>query len=279
MERLRGRHALVTGASRGIGAGIAERLAAEGADVVITARTVDRHDHLAGSLNETLDRCRRHGTTVAAVPADLADPASRARIVPEALELLDGRIDILVNNAAAAIYAAVVDYPPKRAHLMFEVNVFAPLELAQAVVPGMLERGEGWIVNVSSATARPAPGPPFRTSGVTTKIGVYGATKAALNRLTNAFAVELHGRGVRVNTVEPRAAVLSEGADALVGGTLTDEQIESLEAMVEATLALCDGPPDRTGGVHVSLDLLDELAITVMGLDGRAPHPSGQRGA
>ena len=162
---------------------------------------------------------------------------------------------------------------------MFEVNVHAPLELAQAVIPGMIDRQEGWIVNVSSATARPAPGPPFRTSGVTTRIGVYGATKAALNRVTNALAVELDAHGVRINTVEPRAAVLSEGADALVGGTLSDDQIESMEAMVEATVALCDCPADRTGQVFVSLDLLDELGATVMGLDGRAPHPSGQRGA
>jgi citronellol/citronellal dehydrogenase len=279
MERFRGRNVVVTGASRGIGAAIAERLAAEGANVVITARTVDRHDHLAGSLNETLARCRRHGTTVEAVAADLADPASRSRIVPEALDVLGGRIDVLVNNAAAAIYASVLEYPAKRASLMFEVNVHAPLQLAQAVVPGMIERGQGWIVNVSSATARHAPGPPFRTSGVTTQIGVYGATKAALNRITNAFAVELHDRGVRVNTVEPRAAVLSEGADALVGGTLHADQIESMEAMVEATLALCDCPPDRTGQVYVSLDLLDELGVTVMSLDGRTPHPSGQRGA
>src|ERR1700694_2744102 len=100
MERSRGRTVVVTGASRGIGAAIAERLAAEGANVVITARTVDRHDHLAGSLNETLARCRRHGTTVEAVEADLGDPASRGRIVPEALEILGGRVDILVNNAA-----------------------------------------------------------------------------------------------------------------------------------------------------------------------------------
>jgi len=279
MNRFAGRHAIVTGASRGIGAAIAERLAAEGADVVVTARTVDRHDHLAGSLNETLERCRRYGRRVEAVAADLADGASRATIVPAALELLDGRVDILVNNAAAAIYASTLEYPPKRAHLMFEVNVHAPLELAQAVAPGMIGRGEGWIVNVSSATARHAPGPPFRTSGVTTRIGVYGATKAALNRVTNALAVELFAHGVRVNTVEPRAAVLSEGADALVGGTLSDDQIESMEAMVEGAIALCDCPVDRTGHVYVSLDLLDELGATVMSLDGRSPHPSGQRGA
>src|SRR5262245_52496613 len=104
MGRLDGRRAIVTGASRGIGAGLAERLSAEGAAVVITARTVDKHDHLAGSLNETLARCRRHGATVEAVAADLADPTDRARIVPEAVALLGGPIDVLVNNAAAGIH-------------------------------------------------------------------------------------------------------------------------------------------------------------------------------
>jgi len=279
VERLAGKKALVTGASRGIGAAIAERVAAEGADLVITARTVDRHDHLAGSLTETVARCSSYGVDVTAIAADLADPVSRARIVPEALDALGGRVDVLVNNAAAAIYGPMLDYSSKRARLSVEVNVLAPLELTQAVVPGMVERGEGWVVNVSSATARHAPGPPFRTSGVSARIGFYGATKAALNRFTNAFAVELHGLGVRVNTVEPRAAVLSEGAEALVGGTLRDDQIESMQAMVEAVLALCDCGPDRTGQVYVSLDLLDELGATVMDLDGRSPYPGGQRPA
>src|SRR5205823_9216072 len=103
-DRFRGRRAIVTGASRGIGPAIAERLAAEAADVVLTARTVDHHDHLAGSLRETLEKCRAHGATVEVVAADLADPADRARIVPEAVALLGGDIDILVNNAAAGIH-------------------------------------------------------------------------------------------------------------------------------------------------------------------------------
>jgi citronellol/citronellal dehydrogenase len=276
-DRFRGRNAIVTGASRGIGAALTERLAAEGASVVIAARTVDRHDHLTGSLNETLERCRAYGTTVEAVVADLADAESRAAVVPRAVEIFDGRVDILVNNAAAAIYQSVLDYPLRRRRLMLEVNFQAPVDLMQAVVPSMTERGEGWIVNLSSATARVAPGPPYRTGGVHSVIGVYGATKAALNRVTHAFAVELSGRGVRVNTIEPRAAVMSEGAEALVGGMVGEESIESMEAMVEGALVLCDCPPKRTGGVHVSLDLLDELGITVMTLDGRAPYPGGQR--
>ncbi len=277
MNRFRGRNAVVTGGSRGIGAALAERLAAEGASVVVVARTLEQHDHLAGSLVETVERCRRYGVRAEAVVADLADADSRTTVVPRALELLDGRIDILVNNAAAAIYASTLDYPLRRRRLMFEVNVEAPIDLVQAVLPVMVGQGEGWIVNVSSATARVAPGPPFRTAGVATVIGVYGATKAALNRITHAFAIETQSTGVRVNTIEPRAAVMSEGAEALVGGMVPDAAIESIEAMVEGALVLCDCPPDWTGGVHVSLDLLDRLDIAVMTLDGTVAYPGGQR--
>jgi NAD(P)-dependent dehydrogenase (short-subunit alcohol dehydrogenase family) len=276
-KKFEGLNAIVTGASRGIGAATATRLAAEGANVAITARTVDQHDHLAGSLNETAEKLRSFGGTVVTIAADLSDGDSRARIVPEAVAGFGGPVDILVNNAAGAIYNSMLDYTLKRRRLMFEVNVQAPIDLAQAVIPAMRDAGRGWIVNVSSATARLAEGPPFRTDGVAAKVGVYGATKAALNRATNAFAVELHGTGIRINTVEPRAAVMSEGAEALVGGIVKDEQIESMEAMVESIVALCECDEDRTGKVHVSLDLLDELGITVMTLDGTAPYPGGQR--
>jgi citronellol/citronellal dehydrogenase len=267
MQRFTGRSAIVTGASRGIGAAIAERLAAEGANVVITARTLDHHDHLDGSLTETLERCRRYGTRVEAIVADLGDPTDRARIVPEALTMLDGRVDILVNNAAAAIYQSMLDYPAKRRTITFEVNVFAPLDLSQAVIPGMIERGEGWIVNVSSGTARPAAGPPFKTDGVAAKVGMYGTSKAALNRMTNALAIELHGTGVRINAVAPRAAVASEGAVALLGDGVDQAMYESMEAMVEGAVALCDCGPDETGAAHISLDLIESRGLDIMGLD------------
>lgn len=266
----------MTGASRGIGAALSQRLAAEGANLLLVARTLDKHDTLAGSLRETEQICRQYGHQVETLTADLSDPESRARIVPAALDHFDGRIDVLVNNAAAAIYALNLDYPSRRRHLSFEVNVHAPTELMQAVLPSMLERGEGWIVNLSSASARPVPGPPYDDVGPTARvIGVYGASKAALNRITNAFAVEFHGRGIRINTVEPRAAVMSEGAEALVGGSVRDDQIESLEGMVEAIVALCDCGPDRTGGILESLRLLEELGTTVMTLDGSRRYQAG----
>lgn len=266
-RRFAGRRALVTGASRGIGVGIAERLAAEGAHVAISARTVDHHDRLPGSLNETLARLRGYGTTVAAIAADLADAEARAAIVPTAVEALGGPIDILVNNAAAAVYAPLREYPLKRRRMMFEINVNAPVDLAQAVIPAMVAAGEGWIINVSSGSARQPGGPPFKTDGVALVFGVYGASKAALNRITGAMAAELYGTGIRVNTIEPRAAVLSEGADAVMGTMLAAEQIEPLEAMVEATIALCCCPAEHTGRIEVSLDLLEREGIPVRTLD------------
>lgn len=275
-ERLRGRHALVTGASRGIGAGIAERLAAEGASLTLVARTLDSHPTLPGSLNETAERCRAHGADVAVVVADLTDGDDRAHIVPQAVAAL-GPVDVLVNNAAAAIYDRIDRYPLKRRRLMTEINVHAPIDLAQAVLPTMVERGEGWIVNLSSASAAHPEGPPYDLGGVREVFGYYGATKAMLNRITTALASEVHGSGVRVNTVEPRAAVMSEGADAVVGGMLREDQIESMEAMVEAALFLCDCGPDHTGRIESSLALLEREGTTVMNLAGTAPHPGGFR--
>jgi NAD(P)-dependent dehydrogenase (short-subunit alcohol dehydrogenase family) len=269
MRRFAGRRAIVTGSSRGIGAAVAERLAAEGADVVLTARTLDEHEHLDGSLRQTAQRLAHYGNRVDTVVADLTDEDSRDLMVDRAQEALGGPVDILVNNAAAAIYQPLSDYPLRRSRLTFEVNVHAPLHLMQRVVPQMREAGRGWIVNVSSASARLFPGPPFELVDPGTAIAVYASSKAALNRLTNGMGAELHGSGIRVNTVQPRAGVLSEGAAALVGDTLRRDQVESMEEMVEAVTALCDCPQDVTGRVCVSLDLLREWELTVHGLDGR----------
>ncbi|MGZ4676498.1 MAG: SDR family NAD(P)-dependent oxidoreductase [Acidimicrobiia bacterium] len=260
------RRALVTGASRGIGAATAVRLAAEGADVAIVARTLDAHDHLAGSLTETARRIEAHGRRAAVVVADLGDADRRAAVVDEAVDALGGPLDILVNNAAAAMYAPVADMPLKRRRILFEVNVLAPVDLAQAALPAMRARAEGWIVNLTSATAGPVP---------SSTMAFYGASKAALNRITTGLAQELSGSGIRVNAVEPRAAVLTEGAAALLGDSLQADQVESLEEMVEAVVALCGCPPDLTGRVAVSLDLIRELGLTVHDLNATGPVASG----
>ena len=255
-QRFVGRCAIVTGASRGIGRAVAVQLASEGADVAIVARSVVPHDKISGSLNETAEQIRGLGSRCVVIGTDLSDDDDRARIVPKAIEEL-GHVDILVNNAAAAIYEPPATYSLKHRRLSMEINYQAPADLIQALVPHLADHGEGWIVNVTSSAAKLAVGPPFE---VKVEVGLYGATKAALNRLTNAMGASLYGTGIRVNAVMPRSAVLSEGADVLVGGLLRPDQLEPMETMVESVTALCACEPERTGQVYVSLELLAELA-------------------
>jgi NAD(P)-dependent dehydrogenase (short-subunit alcohol dehydrogenase family) len=267
---LDGRRAIVTGASRGIGAAIAERFAAEGAAVVITARTVDQHDHLEGSLKQTLERCRRHSDLVDVVAADLADPEDRLRIVPEAVARLGGPVAVLVNNAAAGIHMPMAKFPHRRRRIMFEVNVEAPLDLAQAVITAMRDTGEGWIVNLSSAAALPVPGPPY-VPGAMPGNGIYGATKAALDRATNALAAELWGTGIRINTLDPVKPVASEGAIAHLADRIPADRYAPVEVIVEAAVALATCPAEQTGHMVHDQALLDALGRTVMTLDGSRP--------
>src|SRR4051794_13241362 len=215
---------------------------------------MEEHEHLAGSLARTLERIHSRGGQAVPIVADLNDAGDRGRIVPEAVAALGGPVDVLVNNAAAAMYGPVASMPLKRRRILFEVNALAPLDLAQDTLPAMVERGEGWIVNLTSATARPGANP---------TMALYGASKAALNRMTVGLAEELAGTGIRVTGIEPRAAVMTEGAEALVGDSLSEHQIESLEAMTEATVALCACPTALSGRIWVSLDLIAELGLTV----------------
>jgi len=269
---LRSRRALLTGASRGIGAATALRFAAEGADVALVARTVEQTGSLPGSLEATAAQLEPFGGRIVVIEADLSDPAGRSSIVPRAIEGLEGPIDILVNNAAAGIYRPLTEYSVRHRTKMLEINLNAPFELMQAVVTGMRERGEGWIVNVSSNDAHHIPGPPFRSSPLTNIHAFYGTTKAALDRLSNGFAVEVAEHGIRCNSVAPRAAVATEGALAKGLDGVPEDMVEPVEAMAEAILALCSCERERTGQLYESLDLLDELKREVRSLDGRTLH-------
>jgi NAD(P)-dependent dehydrogenase (short-subunit alcohol dehydrogenase family) len=273
MGELDGRVALVTGASRGIGAGIAVRLAAEGAAVAITARTLEAEADakLQGDLHHTVHLIEATGARALAIAADLSDAEDRAHIVPE-VEAELGPIDVLVNNAAAAIYMPNAEIPLKRRRLTYEINVHAPMDLAQAVLPEMIRRKQGWIVNISSATSKHPKGPPFDPGfkmGFTT--GTYGSSKAALERFTTGLAAEVYGDNIAVNSLAPVAAVRTPGADLLVGDVMdaNPDIVEPLELFVEAALALttCD-PTTTTGRILYSRPYLKDLGREVRALDG-----------
>ncbi|MFK7895208.1 MAG: SDR family NAD(P)-dependent oxidoreductase [Myxococcota bacterium] len=267
MKELKGMVAIVTGASRGIGSAIAQRFAAEGAKVAVTARTLREADsQIEGSLHETVEAIRARGGIAEAFVADLADPdASRASLVADVERSL-GPVDILVNNAAANFYQPLEAISAKRFGIAIEVNLHAPLQLAQAVVPRMRERGTGWILNISSATAEmPRRHPRTGTSGPL----LYVATKAALERATAALAEELHPAGIAVNSLAPQAGVRTAAAEQYY--QLPEESVEPVETMAEAALLLCCGEPQEvTGRIERSLELLVATGSPVRHLDGCA---------
>lgn len=264
MSILDGKVALITGASRGIGVAIAERFASEGARVAVTARTVEPGSNpMEGSLQETVDRIAARsdgsGARVTAIAADLARPEERERLILETQAAL-GRIDILVNNAAVTWFMPVVEFTPKRRQLMFEVQVNAPMDLAQLVLPGMTAAGEGWILNISSGAARHPSVPPgdgWRPGGA-----VYGMCKAALERLTTGLAAEVFESNVAVNALSPSKVVPTPGTvfHHLVRPDDPTQVVEPPEVMAEAALALCSrAPRTLTGRVAYSQQLLAEL--------------------
>jgi NAD(P)-dependent dehydrogenase (short-subunit alcohol dehydrogenase family) len=271
IEECTGRVALVTGASRGIGAGIAERLASAGASVACVARSLDEpKGKEPGSLRETVERIVAAGGRAVAIQGDVAKAESRVALVEKCRAEL-GPIDILVNNAAAGPHKTFEKLTASHFALTFGVNVEAAFHLSQLVVPGMREKGRGWIVNISSATAKLPVGPPFEAYQINGGAHLYAASKAALDRLTAGIAAELSPAGIAVNTLAPVAAVITAavrmtGADKWI----VPEMIEPVEAMAEAALALSVCGPELTGRITYSLDLLRELGREVRTLDGRA---------
>jgi citronellol/citronellal dehydrogenase len=269
-----GRVAFVTGASRGIGAAIAERLASAGAQVACVARSLERHPAgVPGTLGETVARIEARGGRAVAIQGDVLDADSRAVALAQCQERL-GPVDILVNNAAAGPYRPFEKFSAKDFRKTYEANVMAPLELAQLAVPDMRRRGQGWIVNISSASAELPQGPPYTAFEQKGGPHLYAASKAALNRLTLGLAAELWGQGIAVNTLAPVAAVITPAVAATGADKYIEpHMIEPVEAMAEAALALsCCDPEKLTGRVTYSLRLLEELGREIRTLDGSSPH-------
>jgi NAD(P)-dependent dehydrogenase (short-subunit alcohol dehydrogenase family) len=138
-----------------------------------------------------------------------------------------------------------------------------------AVLPGMSERGRGWIVNLSTMVVEHPVGPPYSTFHAEHGATLYGASKAALERIGTGLAAEVHRHGIAVNTVAPVAAVATPGVEAMGLMPGDDTYVEPVEQMAEAVLALATGDPGRlTGRVVTSEAVLAELGRPVRNLDG-----------
>jgi NAD(P)-dependent dehydrogenase (short-subunit alcohol dehydrogenase family) len=251
-----GRTALVTGASRGLGKAIAQRFAAEGATVAITARTLDPDPKYAGSLSETCKEIDAAGGRVVAVQADLSQPSDRERMFAEVLAQI-GPPDVLVNNAAVTFLRPLDGFPERRARLMMEMHVIAPLHLTQLAVPDMRERARGWVLNLTSVAGDLVAGPPFSDFDQTAGFGLYGTCKAALNRLTGSLAAELYDDGIAVNAAAPTNPVATPGAGTL---DLAKTETEDISLITETAFLLCKGDPRTlTGRIVQTQSFLREV--------------------
>jgi 3-oxoacyl-[acyl-carrier protein] reductase len=185
MKKLEGKVALVTGAARGIGAAIAERLAADGASVVIN------YAHSGDEANAVAARINAKGGTATVIEADVSDPGQAKALIDATVDAF-GRLDILVNNAGTIIHAPIAGVDETQIRSQFALNVDGPLFATQAAAPRFSTDG-GRVINISSVVATRA------LAGTS----VYSATKSALDALTRVWAAELGPRGVTVNAVAP----------------------------------------------------------------------------
>lgn len=267
MGQLTGKTALITGGSRGIGRAIATRFAAEGAAVVLVASRLGAHGNLPGTLEEAVAEINASGGRAAAEVCSLLATEARSDLVARAATHF-GPIDILVNNAAMQKAAMPSEVTTEHRNRMYDLNLNVPVELVQQALPGMRERGEGWILNLSSATADQPQVPYRHTREAALVITAYGATKAALNRYTEGLAHELAPEQIYVNTLAPESIAMTPGAEYVrdIARRFPD-MAEPLETMAEAALELCSNR--HVGRIAYSRRLLHSLGLMVRSLDGK----------
>lgn len=276
-KMLAGRTALVTGSSRGIGRAIAQRLAAEGATLAVTARaytpTPSRRagitEAIPGTIEETVALIEQAGGSAFGLAADLEDSGARDGLIRAVVERT-GQIDILVNNAGYADYAVIEDMPVETFDRTVEHYLKTPFALTKAAVPHMRARGSGWIVNIGSVTGV-APARPYRDYNKTAGDVIYASCKAALHRFTQGVAAELLDTNIAVNCVGPSTAVRTPGATSLIPDSFPTEPVEYL---AETVLAMCHMPAaERTGLVAFSLHYPWSQQLAVHSLDGTTVLP------
>jgi citronellol/citronellal dehydrogenase len=245
---LSGRVAIVTGASRGIGKAIALRLAREGADVVIAAKSETSTAKLPGSIHDTADEIRALGRRALPVQTDVRSEEAIQNTVAKTIEEF-GRVDILINNAGAIWTQRIIDTPPKRFDLMIGVNVRAAYIGSYYVLPHMVKQRWGHILNMCpKLDVRPSPG----------KVG-YMISKLSMARLAIGLAEEHRADNIAANTLWPRTIIESQ---ASINWQMQDRsQWRTPEILCDASCAIFGREPrTSTGRQWIDEDALRELA-------------------
>jgi NAD(P)-dependent dehydrogenase (short-subunit alcohol dehydrogenase family) len=249
--RYRGRVAVVTGASSGLGAQLSMDLARAGATVIGVARTTERLEKLATDL-------RTFTAESGFVTCDVADTDALRQVLDE-VEAASGPVDLLVNNAAQDPGVRLVEITEGDFRRTFDVNFFAPVAATLAVLPAMLERGHGIVINVSSDGGRlPSPGP-----------GAYPSSKAALSAFTESASFRLGPKGVHLHVVYPAFMATELGLGALDRGLRRPPRLmtRSVETVSHRILARAGGP-----SLEISVSGLIDAAMVFRPLMPRTYH-------
>jgi len=236
MKKLEGKVAIVTGAAQGIGAGISHVLASNSATVALT--------DIQDAVEQTAESIRKQGGIASSHKMDVANPNSVNQTVSE-ISSKYGKIDILVNNAGIYPRRKLVEMDEDFLHRIFEINIFGMFRTSKAVLPGMMERRYGKIVNISSVTG-PFVGTP--AGGQT----AYGSTKAAVIGFTKTLALEVAQHQINVNAILP-GYIHSSSAASLRGASSTKDAEEAMREFGQKIPMGRQGTPNDIGNLATFL--------------------------
>ena len=253
MQQFEGRVAVVTGASRGIGKAVAKLFAQEGARVVVTARSETDTPRLPGTIHQTVSEIREAGGEALAIRCDVRHEEEVNAMAQQATNAF-GSVDVLVNNAAATFPSPGIEIPIGRWDVIMDVNVRGYFLCIRAVLPEMMRRGSGAILNMTSGAGEMVA----REYSQGMPSLAYGVSKAAINKMTIGFAAELESHGVSVNALMPKTPVATEGAIAFFGGEVDPSYTDAANMAQAALYLVKQTPATRTGWVGYDEDLREQ---------------------
>lgn len=240
--KLKDKVSIITGSSRGLGKVLATHFAREGAKVVVAARTEIETQRLPGTIYKTADVITSKGGYALPIGCDVTSEWSVLKMVERVLDEL-GQIDILVNNAGTAYPKLITETPLKRWELVLKVNLTGAFLCSKAVLPSMIKRKCGSIINITSIDAV------TRSSSFTG--AAYATSKAALERFTWSLATEVGKYNISVNALKPKEGIETEGLMAVSQG-VGRERWESPENFIKAAIFLANQDASGVTGMVAS---------------------------
>jgi citronellol/citronellal dehydrogenase len=256
MKKLKGKVAIVTGASRGIGKDIAIGLARHGTIVVVAARTDTVKDGLPGTIYKTVEQIQDIGGKGMAIRTDVTNEESVQQMVQKTLDEF-GRIDVLVNNAGINFFSPTVDMPLKRWDLIVRVNLYGTFICSKVVLPQMIKQRSGSIINITTHGRRTIEPVALYSMAPGAAIA-YHAAKGGIEHFTTYLAAELSEYNIAVNCIKPERGIATEGLKFWLPKHDWSGYASS-EAMVQAAIFLAVQDASGINGVVITAEELAEL--------------------